>query len=184
MKRLKKIIIRVYHLLLYFCFGGVKYAQKIGVKVGSNCRIYTNRFGSEPFLITIGDKVTITSGVTFLTHDGSGWLFNDDEGRRYYYSPIEIGNSVFIGVNSIILPGVKIESNVIIAAGSVITKSIPKNSIVAGVPAKVIGQTSNFEKKVLNEWISHIRIDNTLTYKEKIKKITHYSFKPFLKNEH
>jgi acetyltransferase-like isoleucine patch superfamily enzyme len=88
---------------------GVKYARYKGVQVGDNCRVYTRNFGSEPWLISIGDKVTVTSGVVLLTHDGSTWLMNDEKGRRYLYRRIEIGNNVFIGVNSIVMPGVKIE---------------------------------------------------------------------------
>ena len=50
---------------------GVEYALYKGVKIGDNCRIYTRSFGSEPWMISIGNKVTITSGVILLTHDGS-----------------------------------------------------------------------------------------------------------------
>jgi acetyltransferase-like isoleucine patch superfamily enzyme len=169
---------KIYHLI----YGGVKYAKYLGVSVGENCRIYTKDFGSEPFLITIGNHVTVTSGVTFITHDGSGWLFSDERGRRYYYSPIKIGNNVFIGVNTIIMPGVKIEDNVIVAAGSIITKSIPSNSIVGGVPAKIIGSTFQFRSKVLRDWVTQEEMDIKSPYYEKIKRLADYSLKPFLKS--
>jgi acetyltransferase-like isoleucine patch superfamily enzyme len=58
------------------------------------------------------------------TMDLLGWLMNDGLGRRYLYRKIEIGNNVFVGVNAILMPGVKVEDNVTIAAGSVVTKSI------------------------------------------------------------
>ena len=179
-KKISKILNRVFLLFYRHLFGLIAYARRTGVKVGSNCRIYTTNFGSEPFLITIGNHVTITAGVTFITHDGSGWLFRDEKGRRYFYAPIEIGNNVFIGVNSIILPGVKIESNVIVAAGSVVTKSVPSNSIVAGVPAKIIGRTDTFKDKVLNEWVSDINFDRTGNYKSKIDQLLSKQFKNFL----
>lgn len=55
----------------------IAYAKYKGVEVGNNCRLYISDFGSEPFLITIGDNVTITAGVKILTHDGSAWLVRD-----------------------------------------------------------------------------------------------------------
>lgn len=123
--RVIKTINKVLDLIYLKFRGKIKYARKLGVKIGSGCRIYSVEFGSEPFLISIGDNVTITAGVKFITHDGSSWLMRDEKGRRFYFQPIQIGNNVFVGMNSIIMPGVKIEDNVIVAAGSVVTKSIP-----------------------------------------------------------
>lgn len=135
-------------LFLYrLAFRKEKLARKTGVNIGKNCRIYTSYFGSEPFLISIGDNVTVTSDVKFITHDGSGWLMKDKKGRRYYYHGISVGNNVFIGVNSIIMPGVKIEDNVVVGAGSVVTKSVPEGCVlVAGVPARIIGRYDDPKK--------------------------------------
>ena len=60
---------------------------------------------------------------------------------RYYHGCIEVGNNVFIGSNSTILPDVKIEDDCVIAAGSVVTKDLPAGGVYAGVPAKRIGDT-------------------------------------------
>ena len=157
------------------------YLRKIGVKVGQNCRIRTLSFGSEPFLVSIGNNVTVTSGVSFITHDGSGWLMRDEKGRRYTYQPIDIGNNVFIGVNSIIMPGVKIEDRVIVAAGSVVTKSIPSGVVVAGVPAKIVGKYSDIEAKMLDTYIS----DNDMqslqgNYEERVRQVANFTFKTYL----
>ena len=122
MKRIFRLLVDAYHLITK---SGVGYARYKGVKVGEFCRIYIRSFGSDSFLIEIGNKVTITSGVKIITHDGSTWLMNDEKGRRYLFKKVVIGNNVFVGVNAIIMPGVKIEDNVIVAAGSVVTKSIP-----------------------------------------------------------
>lgn len=159
---------------------GNKYAKKYCSTVGEDCRIYTKHFGSEPFLVRIGNHVTITSGVKFVTHDGAGWLMRDEKGRRYIYQPITIGDWVFIGVNSIILPGVKIENHVIVAAGSVVTKSIPSGSIVAGVPAKIIGRYSDLEAKMLKYYVSEKDLNKTLEYKDRIIAVTKMSYKPYL----
>ncbi|WP_243642373.1 acyltransferase [Marinobacterium mangrovicola] len=83
---------------------------------------------TNPKGITIGEYTHIAFGAVLLTHDMS----------RNLHSKIKIGSNCFIGANSIILPGVEINDGCIIAAGSVVTKSISPNSIVAGNPAKVI----------------------------------------------
>lgn len=177
-----KKIFKKLELYLYLFFkGGVVYGRKLGVSIGERCRIYTRHFGSEPFLITIGDDVTITSGVKLITHDGSTWLMKDSKGRRYSFQRILIGNQVFIGVNSIIMPGVKIGDRVIVAAGSVVTKSIPSNSVVAGVPARIIGDYNDIEKRMLNEYVSDLEMDKNKPYKERILSVLNKDFKPFLK---
>jgi acetyltransferase-like isoleucine patch superfamily enzyme len=152
-------------------FGPIKYLKKCGTKIGSNCRIYTINFGSEPWLIELGNNVTITSGVKFLTHDGSMCLFQDFKGRRFSYNKISIGNNVFIGVNSIIMPGVVIGNNVIIGAGSVVTKSIPDNYIVGGNPARFLKRFKDQERISLNNYPSILDLDFSLSYKERVLKI-------------
>jgi len=172
---------RLLDLAFYFLKGGVVYAKRIGVNVGKNCRIYTRHFGTEPFLISIGDDVTITKDVTFITHDGSLIFFKDEKGRRYKYQPINIGNNVFIGMNAIIMPGIKIDENVIVASGSVVTKSIPTGSVVAGVPAKIIGNFHEFKAKCLKECISQADMDFNKPYKERVLQVTTNSYKEYLK---
>lgn len=159
---------------------GVEYARYKGVKVGEGCRIYTTSFGSEPWMITVGNKVTITSGVVLLTHDGSTWLMNDENGRRYLYRRVEIGNNVFIGVNSIIMPGVKIDDNVIVAAGSVVTKSVPSGVIIGGNPAKIIGNYDQYKKEVMENYVSDKDMDKSLDYQRRIEKVIDNSFKKYL----
>lgn len=160
---------------------GDEYARYKGVIVGSKCRIYTTAFGSEPWMITIGNKVTITSGVKLLTHDGSTWLINDEKGRRYKFSKIEIGNNIFIGVDSIIMPGVKIDDNVIVAAGSVVTKSVPSGVIVGGNPAKIIGDYSIYKKRVLESCVSNADMDFSKPYKQRVEAVIDNVFKDYMK---
>lgn len=181
MKNINKILRYLYLRIYQVLFGGVAFARYIGVSVGDNCRIYTTKFGTEPFLISIGSNVTLTSGVTFITHDGSGCLFEDEKGRRYNYSHIKIGNNVFVGLNSIIMPGVLIEDNVIIAAGSVVTKSIQMNTIVGGVPAKIIGDVGTFRNKVMEHWISEQEICKSSTFKIRINNISNKVYKEYIK---
>ncbi|MDZ4297749.1 MAG: acyltransferase [Moraxellaceae bacterium] len=166
---IEKIFKKILGMYIFFSKGGVAFARHCGVKVGDGCRIYTSSWGSEPFLITIGNKVTITSGVKILTHDGSTWLIHNEKGQRFQnYDTVNIGNNVFIGVNSIIMPGIKIGDNVIIGAGSVVTKNFPDGSIVAGNPAKVIGDFSDYEKKVKSNFVNDCELTNCSSYKERV----------------
>lgn len=155
----------------------IEYLRHIGIKIGENCRIYTRTFGSEPWLVSIGNNVTITAGVTFITHDGSTWLIKDKKGRRYLFRKVNVGNNVFIGINSIILPGINIQDNVIIAAGSVVTKSIPSGKIVGGNPARIIGNFKDYKDKVLQNYISHEEMNFDLSYKERINNILDKTYK-------
>ena len=150
--------------------GGVAAARKEGVVVGSNCRIYSYEFGTEPWLISIGDRVTLSSRVSLLTHDGSGWLMRDESGRRYNFGRIDIGNDVFIGLGAIIMPGVRIGDNCIVGAGSVVTKSIPSGSVVAGNPARLIG---SYEDQLLKmkDWPSEADVDRA-DYRRSVENLT------------
>jgi acetyltransferase-like isoleucine patch superfamily enzyme len=107
-------------------------------------------------------------------------MHRDEKGRRYYYAPIEIGNDVFIGTKTLIMPGVKIEDRVIIVAGSVVTKSIPSGVIVAGNPARIIGNYDELERKRLDSFVSDNDIDFSLSYKERIMKVVR-PLKPYMK---
>jgi acetyltransferase-like isoleucine patch superfamily enzyme len=170
--RLLKIVNSIYLLIYFFLFGGLKYGLKSGVKIGDGCRIYTRNWGTEPFLISIGNRVTITSGVKFLTHDGSTWLCRNDNGNRYQkYAPIIIGDNVFIGVNSIIMPGVNIGNNVVVGAGSVITKDLPSNGVYVGTPAKFVTSFIDYENKIKLTCVNDedLAFYNT-SYKKKVLK--------------
>src|SRR5665647_1945637 len=129
---LKKILyIALYNLRL---MSSVTIAKKIGVTCGKNCRFLddpTKLFGSEPYLISVGNHVELTNGTRIITHDGGMWVFRDRNQLKNldYLAPVVIGDNVFIGINTIILPGVTIGNNVVIGAGSVVTKDIPDNSI-------------------------------------------------------
>lgn len=100
-------------------------AKEAGVKIGNNTTITGNTdFGSEPYLVQIGDNVCISFGISFITHDNATKVINNLLGDNSFaiYAPIKIGNNCFIGAKTIILPGVTIGDNVIIGAGSVVTK--------------------------------------------------------------
>lgn len=120
------------------------------VNIGKNAR-FTGKinFGSEPFLVSIGEHVTLAHNVAFHTHDGGIWVFRHKYPNINVFGKITIGNNVFIGTNVIILPNVTIGNNVVIGAGSIVTKSVASNVVVAGSPARVIKNIEQYEEKVL-----------------------------------
>jgi len=121
-----------------------------GLQIGSGFS-YTQLpdFGSEPYLVKIGNHVRFSGQVMFSTHDGGTWVFRD---RPEYqtvrkFGRIEIGDNCFIGFRTVILPGVKIGTNCVIGAGSVVTKDVPDNTVAAGVPARVIMDYQTYIEK-------------------------------------
>jgi acetyltransferase-like isoleucine patch superfamily enzyme len=122
----------------------IKYLRRQGVKIGQNCRIQTMEFSTEPYLIEIGNNVRIAHGTLFITHDGAVNVFRE-ELNGGIFGKINIGNNVFIGINSIVLLNTTIGNNCIIGAGSVVRGTFPDNSVIVGNPAKVI-MNSNIQK--------------------------------------
>lgn len=133
--------------IIYAKLSHVGFARWIGVNMGKNVFIYGNpidMFGTEPWCITLGNNVHITREVLFVTHDGGTLLFRKQIPDLEITKPIVIGDNVYIGVRSIIMPGVTIGNNCIIAAGSVVTKNVPDSSVYGGVPARFIKSTDEY----------------------------------------
>ena len=118
------------------------YLRHLGARVGQDCDLHppVKNFGSEPWLVEIGNRVTVASGVLFFTHDGASRLFRDRlEGSSPWgnrFGTIRIFDNCFIGANAILLPGVQVGPESIVGAGSVVTRSVPPRTVAAGVPAR------------------------------------------------
>lgn len=153
-------------------------SRDAGVQIGQECRIYSNLAASEPWLVKVGDRTTISVGVTILTHDGSGSLVSDDRGRRYRYAPVEVGTDCFIGARALLLPGIRVGDGSIVGAGSVLTKSVPPNTVVAGNPARIIGTRAEFDARV-SGWPAESDKVGT-TYRERVDSIRERGFRPVM----
>lgn len=124
--------------------------NKVFKHVGENFFFQPRIIPDEPKLISFGNNVSVASGVTFVTHDVIDKVLNNMNHEfkfSYNCAPIKVGNNVFIGCNVTIMPGVEIKDNVIIAAGSVVTKDVKENTVIGGNPAKKI---STFDEYVEN----------------------------------
>ena len=122
-------------------------AEKAGVIMGV-ANFIDSKFWipSEPYLITIGNHCQITRGSLFFTHGGGGAV------RKRFpqfdtFGRIILGTFVYVGCNSLIMPGVTVGDNVIIAAGSVVTKSVPSDVVVGGNPARIICTIDDYISK-------------------------------------
>lgn len=127
-----------------------------GIKIGKGSTIHTGAKFYDPRGVTIGEDTIIGEGVTL---DGRArivigdhvdlatdvMIFNsehdiEDENFKAVDHPVVIGDYVFIGPRSIILPGVKIGQGAIVAAGAVVSRDVAPSAVVGGVPAKTIGE--------------------------------------------
>ena len=109
------------------------YGQNI--KVGRNVFINSGCCFQDQGGIEIGDNALIGQQVVIATinHD-----LNPEMRANMLPAPVKIGNSVWVGAHATILAGVPVGNNSIVAAGAVVTKDVPENVVVAGVPAKII----------------------------------------------
>ncbi len=140
-----------------------KWLKKNGVDINGKIKyIHHSVFldGTDYSKIHLGDKIVMSVGCILLVHDFSleaGMIAcgEGSENEAYFLKDVYIGNNCFVGAKSIILCGARIGNNCIIGAGSVVPgKVFPDNSIIAGNPAKIIGNTIDWaqRKKKENEF--------------------------------
>ena len=148
----------------------VKFMKSQGVfrKCGENVMIISRKIPLYSRLISIGNNVWIASGVSFLTHDVVHFMLNC---RRSQNEPrfeekvgcIEIGDNVFIGSNTTILYDVKIGNNVVVGSNTLVNKDIPDNSVVAGIPCRVVGSFGDLVEKRKKIHLIH-PVDNRMQF--------------------
>lgn len=145
----------LFRKMFFFCIPSssrrVKYIYKheIFAGCGENLFFQPRKLPADPKFIKFHNNVVVAADVTFVCHDVMYLLYRNMKKRpmAQHIDCIEVMDNVFIGLGAVILPGVKIGPNAVIAAGSIVTKDVPPNSIVGGNPAKVIGDFETLMKK-------------------------------------
>lgn len=130
----------------------IRYARMIGCKIGNDCIIETIDFGTEPYLIEIGNHVEVTTEVKFITHDGATWVIRNQEEyhKLLKFGKIILRDNCYIGRGAFLMPGIIVGENSIVGAGSVVTQNVPDNSVVAGNPAKYICSIREYAEKSIS----------------------------------
>ncbi len=119
--------------------------------MGEHCSILPTTFFADPHLVILGNNVHFST-CALICHDGSIAMLN----RAYdtqldAVGKIEIKDNCFIGYGAIVLRGVTIGPNALVAAGAVVTKNVPEGAVVGGMPARVIGTTAELVRKMQAE---------------------------------
>lgn len=134
----------------------MKYLSLLGINIEGKptyIALSASFDSSDYSKITLHDKCVISGDVRLLTHDYSVSRVAMAKGIQLekefrVIKSIEIGENSFVGLRSIIMPGVKIGKNVVVGAGSIVTKSVGDNLIVAGNPAKIITTIDDYWEKI------------------------------------
>jgi acetyltransferase-like isoleucine patch superfamily enzyme len=145
---------------LYVRWRLIRYVRQ-GLQIADDCRLMgIPYFGSEPYLISIGKHVTISAQVTFINHDGGTWVFREQPKYRdvIKFGRIVIHDNCFIGSGATIMPGVSIGPNSVVAAQSVVAENVPADTVVAGVPARILMGVEEYADKALAQTPEYDRI--------------------------
>ncbi len=146
--RIKQIIRRFYYMRIK----GLSYTDYLilqmrqsGIEIGERCKIFTHIVSREPTLIQIGDNVTIAAGTVFCTHDNAA--IKVIPGKTDVVGSIKVGNDCFIGINCILMYGIELGDGCIVGSGSVVTRSFPPHTVIAGNPARRLCSTEEYAQK-------------------------------------
>ncbi len=136
----------------YTPFTIAAHLRKSGTEIGEGCWIVPTSFGTEPYLVRIGNHVAIAEGVSFMTHDGGPWIFRDRIPDLQVLGPIVVCDNCYIGARAIIGPNVRIGPNSVVMAGSVVISDVPPNTLVLGVPARPLLSLDKFRQRCMEQW--------------------------------
>lgn len=120
----KMMVKKIWRVLCKVFMSPKKYAKHIGVKFGSNCLIATKNWSSEPYLIEIGNNVQLTHNVSIHTH-GGGHVARYKEPNFDIFGKVIIKDGAYISAYSQIMPGATVGEGSLVAAGSIVTRSVP-----------------------------------------------------------
>lgn len=116
----------------------IKWARHLGITIGDNCSISPEvHFPTEPYLVTIGNNCAITSNVYIHTH-GGGRVVRTQIPDFDCFGKVVIQDWAYIGTGAQIMPGVTVGEGALVAAGSIVTKSVAPRTVVGGNPARYL----------------------------------------------
>jgi acetyltransferase-like isoleucine patch superfamily enzyme len=134
----------------------VRYFRRQGVEIGEGVQIFganLSTFGSEPYLVSIGNQVTISHDVDFITHDGGLRVARDKYPDAYLYRRIQVADHCFLGAHCVLLPGAKVGAGSVIGSGSIVTGEIPPGVVAVGAPAKPARSVEDYVQESRHLWI-------------------------------
>lgn len=134
----------------------VRYFRSQGVDIGEDVEIFGASlftFGSEPYLVSIGNQVTISHNVDFITHDGGMRVARQKYPDAYLYGRIQVADSCFLGAHCVLLLGAKIGVGSVIGSGSIVTGEIPAGVVAIGAPAKPVKSVGEYIEGKKHLWV-------------------------------
>ena len=134
----------------------VRYFRSCGVEIGEGVDIFGPRlftFGSEPYLVSIGNQVTISHSVDFITHDGAVRVARAEFSEAYLYGRIQVEDNCFLGAHSILLPGAKVGTGSIIGSGAIVTGEISPGVVAIGAPARPVKTVEEYIQGKRHLWV-------------------------------
>jgi acetyltransferase-like isoleucine patch superfamily enzyme len=134
----------------------VRYFRAQGAEIGEDVEIFGANlftFGSEPYLVSIGNGVTISHGVDFITHDGGMRVARDEFPGAYLYGRIHVADRCFIGAHCVLLPGAKVGAGSVIGACSLVTGEIPPGVVAVGAPARPVKAAADYVRDKKHLWV-------------------------------
>ena len=141
----------------------ISFLRNKGIKIGTNVRIFQPKTViidyTRPSLLELGNNIYIAGGTSILTHSGDWFVLRNIYNEVIASSgKVKIGDNVFISLKTTILKGVTIGKNSIIGAGTVITRDVPQNSVVSGVPGRVICTIEEYYQKRKGQYIEEAKV--------------------------
>jgi acetyltransferase-like isoleucine patch superfamily enzyme len=134
----------------------VRYFRRQGAEIGEDVEIFGANlftFGSEPYLVSVGDQVTISHDVSFITHDGGMRIARASYSGAYLYGRIRVADRCFLGARCLLLPGANVGKGSVIGSGSIVTGDIPPGVVAVGVPAKPAKSVVEYIEAKRHLWI-------------------------------
>jgi acetyltransferase-like isoleucine patch superfamily enzyme len=134
----------------------VRYFRSQGAEIGEGVEIFGANlftFGSEPYLVSIGNGVTISHNVDFITHDGGLRVARAKYPDAYLYGRIHVADRCFVGAHCVFLPGAKVGAGTVIGSGSIVTGEIPPDVVAVGAPAKAVKSVDEYVQAKKHLWV-------------------------------